>query len=70
VETEIQRRLPVPPPTPKPKEPPTEEAIGFADLVMPDVIRTRDDLDAWLGALRAQLDELLQANKVIRIGRK
>jgi hypothetical protein len=69
VENEIQRRVPAPPPKPEPKEPPTEETIGFGDLMVPEVIRTRDDLDAWLTSIRTQLDELLRSNKFIRIKR-
>src|SRR5439155_27316319 len=63
VENEIQRRVPAPPPQPETKEPPTEETVGFADLMVPEVIRTRDDLEAWLSSMRTQLDELLRSNK-------
>jgi hypothetical protein len=69
VENEIQRRVPASPPQPETKEPPTEETVGFADLMVPEVIRTRDDLEAWLSSIRTQFDELLRSNKIIRIKR-
>jgi hypothetical protein len=66
LEEEIQRRLP-PPPTPsEPKEPPTEEVVEFLDLVPLEVIRNKDDLEAWLSSLRARMDQLLRTNKIIR----
>jgi hypothetical protein len=64
---EIQRRLPHTPPTEAPKETPTEELVGFADLMVPDVIQSTADLDGWLSSLRAQLNELLKSNRIIRI---
>lgn len=67
LEAEVRRRQPVQLPGPEAKEPPTEAVVGFADLMPPEVIRTRDELEAWLSALRAQLDELLKSNKVIRL---
>jgi hypothetical protein len=67
---EIQRRLP-PPPTPAvPKEPPTEELVDFADLMIPEVIKTTADLEGWLSSLRAQLNELLKSNRIIRIKKR
>src|SRR5262249_47260420 len=67
VEGEVKRRLPVPPAPPEPKESPTEETVEFADLMIPDVIRTEGDLDGWLSSLRTQLRELLKSNRLIRI---
>jgi hypothetical protein len=64
---EIQRRLPAPPPAAVPKEPPTEELVDFADLMIPEVIQTTADLEGWLSSLRAQLNELLKSNRIIRI---
>jgi hypothetical protein len=61
--TEIARRQPQ---RPEPEEPPTEEVVDFASVMPPEVIRTRDELETWLSTLRAQLDQLLRSNKVIR----
>jgi hypothetical protein len=66
LEIETQRRLPPLPTPPEPITPPTEEVVNFSDLVPPDIIRTRGDLEVWLSSLRARLDELLRANKLIR----
>jgi hypothetical protein len=66
LEEEIQRRLPPPPTPPEPEEPPTEEVVEFLDLVPLEVIRNKDDLEAWLSSLRARMDQLLRTNKVIR----
>jgi hypothetical protein len=66
LEKEIQRRLPPPPTPPEPKEPPAEEVVEFSNLMPSEVIRTRDDLEAWLSFLRARIEELLRSNKVIR----
>jgi hypothetical protein len=66
LENEIQRRLP-PPLTPsEPMPPPIEEVVNFSDLEPPDIIRTTGDLETWLSSLRARLDGLLRANKLIR----
>jgi hypothetical protein len=67
---EIQRRLPTPPPTVTPKEPPTEELVDFADLMIPEVIQSTADLEGWLSSLRAQLNELLKSNRIIRIKKR
>jgi hypothetical protein len=67
---EIQRRLP-PPPTPVvPTEPPSEELVDFADLMIPEVIKSTADLEGWLSSLRAQLNELLKSNRIIRIKKR
>jgi hypothetical protein len=70
VEGEIQRRLPPTPAPAKPVEAPTEEIIAFADLLIPEVIRTDDDLESWLSSLRSQLHELLKSNRFIRIEKR
>jgi hypothetical protein len=70
VEREVQRRLPVPPMPPEPKEPPTEEVVEFADLMVPEVIRTEGDLEGWLTSLRTQLRELLKSNRIVRIKKR
>ena len=67
VAEEIQRRLPPPPPPIAPKEPPTEELVDFADLMVPEVIQSTADLEGWLSSLRTQLNELLKSNRIIRI---
>jgi hypothetical protein len=67
VAAEIHRRLPAPPPTVTPKEPPTEELVDFADLMIPEVIQSHADLEGWLSSLRNQLNELLKSNRIIRI---
>jgi hypothetical protein len=67
---EVQRRLPTPPPPIERKEPPTEEVVEFGDLMVPEVIRSTDDLETWLSSLRAQLHELLKSNKIIRIRKR
>jgi hypothetical protein len=66
---EIQRRLPPPSPT-VPKEPPTEELVDFADLMVPEVIQSTADLEGWLSSLRSQLNELLKSNRIIRIKKR
>lgn len=63
-EVEVRRRVP---PPPEPETPPTEESINVADLVPPDVLRTTSDLENWLSTLRTRLQELLRANKHIRV---
>jgi hypothetical protein len=70
VAAEIQRRLPVPSPPAEPQEPPTEEVIEFADLMIPESIRSIDDLEGWLSLLHTQLRELLKSNKIIRIKKR
>ncbi len=70
VAAEIQRRLPTPPPPVVPQEPPTEELVEFADLMVPEVIKTTADLEGWLSSLRAQLNELLKSNRIIRIRKR
>lgn len=70
VEGEVQRRLPAPAPPAEPKEPPMEEVIEFADLMVPEVIRTEGDLEGWLSSLRTQLRELLRSNRIIRIKKR
>ena len=68
-EDEVRRRIPEQPtPTPLPGAG-TEEVIDMAELIPPDAIRTKDDLEAWLTGLRARLEELLRASKVIRLGK-
>jgi hypothetical protein len=67
VAEEIQRRLPPPPPTVAPTKPPTEQVVDFADLMVPEVIQSTDDLEGWLSSLRAQLNQFLKSNKIIRI---
>jgi hypothetical protein len=67
---EIRRRLPAPPLPSGPKEPPTEEVVDLADLSIPEVIKTTDDVDAWLSSLRVRLTELLRSNKIVRIRKR
>lgn len=67
-EEEVRRRIPKQPtPAPVPGTVP-EEVIDMAELIPPDAIRTKADLEAWLTSLRARLEELLKASKVIRLG--
>lgn len=67
LEKEIQRRLPPPPAPSEPKEQPTEEVVNFADLIPPEVIRTKEELEVWLSSLRTRIEELLKSNKIIRL---
>lgn len=71
LEQEVRRRVPATSPVsePGPEEEMAEEEVDVNQLPMPDVIRTRVDLDAWLAALRQQLADLLRQKKVIRLRR-
>jgi hypothetical protein len=66
LETEVRKRVPVPPTPSTPPEPPTEETVSLSDLSPPEIIGTQSDLDSWLSTLRQQIGELLRSNKVIR----
>lgn len=67
VEAEVRRRVPPPPkPSGLPTES-TEEVVDLAELAPPDVLRSTADLESWLSSLRARLEELLRANRFIRV---
>ena len=66
-EEEVRRRTPAQTPLPPPPGTVTEEVIDVADLIPPDAISTKADLDAWITSLRARLEELLKSSKVIRL---
>lgn len=68
-EEEVWRRIPEPPTPTSLSGAGTEEVIDMAELIPPDAIRTKDDLEAWLTGLRSRLEELLRASKVIRLGK-
>lgn len=68
-EEEVRRRTPSQPTPPSPLGTVTEEVIDMDELIPPDAIRTKGDLDVWITSLRSRLEELLKASKVIRLGR-
>ncbi len=38
--------------------------------MIPEVIQSTTDLEGWLSSLRAQLNELLKSNRIIRIKKR
>lgn len=67
-EAEVKKRIPVEAVPSPPGGTVSEQIVDIADLIPSDAIRTRADLDAWISGLRARLEELLKASKVIRLG--
>lgn len=63
-QAEVERRVP---PPPEPDEPPTEELVNLTELAPPDVLRSFPDLENWLSSVRKRLQELLRANRHIRV---
>jgi hypothetical protein len=63
-QVEVARRAP---PPPEPEEPPKEESVNLVELAPPDVLRSIADLENWLSSLRKRLQELLRANRHIRV---
>jgi len=49
-----------------PEEPPVEQLVDPAEFPVPELIRTRADLDSWLASLGSQLAEILRQKKIIR----